>query len=528
MQSLGIIPGYSRTLWRTGSLAGQTVRLLLFVGGVVLAVDQLWLIQPRLYLAPQGGVHASVFRVLGLAVVALGWRGASSKRPTPERASLYLRVGAVLMALTGIGRFFAYDFPQWAAWLGDLAPLGSLGLLGVALPHCLPVLGRWLRLKDGTRVWFHPIALGAFATALAVEVIIAGNIGPLRASLAIGGHLVASAWLMHGDFAEPAPSHRRIQGQVVGTFLLLGALSLWVEHICPLSRVLTSSHPLVYTTRTSRLTLDVTTGQGSTHYFVNSELRFSTVDEKRYATSMTLPAAVRVKDPRAALVMSWGEGLLERELLAYSQKLRITSVVRDAQLARASRRQATLHAITEGSLSNPRVSLVERDPAAYALLLRDERFDLIVVDLPDPSGPLESKYYIRLFYRKLAEHLAPGGLLTVQATSARRSPRSFAIIGETLRAAGLSTTPLMIPLITRGEWSAYVCALGVLPPVVEPGFYRNTFPGSIEPQMMHPWPDTLPPRDFHATPSTLHDAVIVDWFERESGELAHERTTTAH
>jgi spermidine synthase len=267
--------------------------------------------------------------------------------------------------------------------------------------------------------------------------------------------------------------------------------------------------------------LDVTAGQGGLHYFVNGELRFSSLDERRWSESLALPALARVREPKHALVFSLGEGLIERELLGAAPTLSVTSVVRDAALAQSLRRQAFVRTLTADSMWSKRVTLVQRDPAAFVLALAQQRFDIIIADLPDPSGPLEVKYYTRLFYSRLREHLSDGGLLVVQATSARRSPRSFAIIGETLKSAGFIATPFFVPLVTRGEWSLYLGSRGPLPDVISKTEYERTFPGSLEPQMTFPWPDTHPPRDFEAQPNTQNDAVLLEWFEREAEDRNH-------
>ena len=61
-----------------------------------------------------------------------------------------------------------------------------------------------------------------------------------------------------------------------------------------------------------------------------------------------------------------------------------------------------------------------------ALLRNEEVFDVIIVDLPDPSHPDLNKLYSARFYAKLNALLAGDGAMTVQSTSpiTRRKPLS--------------------------------------------------------------------------------------------------------
>jgi spermidine synthase len=284
----------------------------------------------------------------------------------------------------------------------------------------------------------------------------------------------------------------------------------------PLHRLLTSSHPIVYFAESERCTLGVTSGQGAYHLFVNDELRFSTFDERRWAEALVMPALSRVPAPKRALVLSTGEGLIERELLRDRGILSVTSVARCRLVADTARQSGWMRRLTSDSMNSKRVTLLERDPAVYLVNSDRQPYDLLIVDLPDPIDPIESKYYSRYFYQLLAAHMSETSVLVVQATSARRSPRTFATIGASMKAAGLSIQPVMVPLISRGEWSLYLAAKGPLPNPVRMQWIQHGLVATMPKQFYHPWPDTYAPPDFVAEPSTLHNGKVRDWFARES------------
>jgi lysophospholipase L1-like esterase len=59
-------------------------------------------------------------------------------------------------------------------------------------------------------------------------------------------------------------------------------------------------------------------------------------------------------------------------------------------------------------------------------------------------------------------------------------------------------------------------AKGTIPEPVRPEWLEGSLAATTPGQFYHPWPDTLPPPNFVAEPSTLHDAKVLDWFEREA------------
>jgi spermidine synthase len=133
---------------------------------------------------------------------------------------------------------------------------------------------------------------------------------------------------------------------------------------------------------------------------------------------------------RSVGVMGGGDGLVARELLRHFgdelERVRIVDI--DPAVTDLARTHPRLAALNEGSLSDPRVEVVNGDARAHR---SDEPYDLILCDLPDPtSGPLAG-LYTREFYAGLAAQLRPGtGILGLQIPYV---PRLFDGILATLR-----------------------------------------------------------------------------------------------
>ena len=70
--------------------------------------------------------------------------------------------------------------------------------------------------------------------------------------------------------------------------------------------------------------------------------------------------------------------------------------------------------------SDPRVHLHYADGRAYLKSTRD-KFDVIIVNVPDPQTAQLNRFYTAEFFRSAHEHLAPGGLLALQLRSSEET-----------------------------------------------------------------------------------------------------------
>jgi spermidine synthase len=157
-------------------------------------------------------------------------------------------------------------------------------------------------------------------------------------------------------------------------------------------------------------------------------------------------------------------------------------------------------------LADPRVEVVNADGFAFAT--RDaDRYDVIVLDLPDPRTEVLARLYSREFYARLHRRLNPDGVLVTQAGSPYYTRESYWTIVATLRAVGLVTHPYRVNVPAFGEWG-FVAASS------QPrdwGALHLPLPRRFltEPLLMqaaHFDPDTAPVTD--ARPSTLEQPVV--------------------
>ncbi|HEU4537671.1 MAG TPA: polyamine aminopropyltransferase, partial [Polyangiaceae bacterium] len=174
---------------------------------------------------------------------------------------------------------------------------------------------------------------------------------------------------------------------------------------------------------------------------------------------------------------------------------------------------------TGGAFADPRVR-VEHDDAMARLARSAERFDLIVVDFPDPNNLSLGKLYTTRFYRDAAARLAPGGALVVQATSPYYSRQSFWSVVTTIEAAGLHARPYHAFVPSFGEWGFVLARTEPFAPPRGPRLAGLSFvagPAAFD-ALFH-----FPP-DLARVPAPINrpdDQALVQIYEREIGRYAH-------
>ena len=69
------------------------------------------------------------------------------------------------------------------------------------------------------------------------------------------------------------------------------------------------------------------------------------------------------------------------------------------------------------------------------------RFDVVIIDFPDPHNYSLGKLYTTHFYRLLRRHLADGAVIGIQCTSPFMAPKTFWCIVRTMESVGFKVRP---------------------------------------------------------------------------------------
>jgi spermidine synthase len=437
-------------------------------------VYELALIAQGSYLLGDSVTQASV--VLATMVFAMGI-GSLAAKPLQRNAVLgFAAVEALLALFGGLSVLVLYAAFSWLDlyWPGLIGAALVVGvLIGAEIPLLMTLLQRIRRQDAGsaTADLFAADYVGALVGGLAFPFLLLPLLGQTRGALVVGAvNALAGAAVVLWLFGASVSRRRRL-GVGAATLMVLVVLATAFagsDAFLRYSRSQLYDDPVVLseTSHYQEITITqsspVDSGPRDTRLFLNGDLQFSSLDEYRYHESLVHPALAGKRD--RVLVLGGGDGLAMREVLKYPDVREAVEVELDPDMIRLARNDSRLLALNHDSLDAKRVRVVEADAFSWLRNVR-ERFDAVIVDMPDPDSTATAKLYSTEFYTLARRALAPGGRMVVQAGSPYFAPRTFDCILSTVRSADLAATPYHVDVPSFGDWGFVLAGTGPAPPL---------------------------------------------------------------
>jgi spermidine synthase len=256
----------------------------------------------------------------------------------------------------------------------------------------------------------------------------------------------------------------------------------------------------------------VTRWNGDLRLFINGNLQFSTRDEHRYHEALVHPVMQAHGAAGKVLVLGGGDGLAVREVLKYPEVQSVTLVDLDPQMTQLFSSSAQLVQLNLGSLRHEKVKVVNQDAMVW-LDSHKQQYDVVIIDLPDPSNFSLGKLYSVPFYRLLKKHLKDDAMVVVQSTSPYFAPNAFWSINATLTEAKLKTWPYHLYVPSFGEWGFIIAS--AKREFVVPTQYRvaTRFLDPTIAAAMFVFPKDMAARDVQ--PNFLNSQPLVRYFESD-------------
>lgn len=453
--------------------------------------------------------------VIGVYLFALGigaWLSNFIDKGVPQR---FVEIELAVALCGGISSPFL--FATFAAGSGFRVALYGMvlvigTLVGLEIPLLMRIMKEQLQFKELVSRVLTFDYLGSLFASLLFPIVLVPKLGLVRTSLVFGliNALVGlwSTWLLAPVLGSV--TRLRIKAIAVSALLLVGVAlgdsmtSLFEEQLY--------NDEVVHAQSTPYQRIVLTRSHRGFSLFLNGNLQFASVDEYRYHEALVHPAFQAAAGRGEVLILGGGDGLAAREVLRYGDEVkRVTLVDLDPAMTKLAVSAEELAVLNGRALTDPRVRVINEDAMQW-LTEHDEKFDVVIVDFPDPNNFSLGKLYTTRFYALLDRHLAAGGVAVIQSTSPLFARQSFWCIDTTLRASGFSTRPFHVWVPSFGEWGYVLAGHGAL-------------------DARHPLPDglrflsdeTLPtlfvfPKDMDAVPAEvnrLNNQVLVHYYEDE-------------
>lgn len=178
------------------------------------------------------------------------------------------------------------------------------------------------------------------------------------------------------------------------------------------------------------------------NFFINGRTQFSEQDEGIYHSLLVHPAMKIAEKNNNIMIIGGGDGLALREVLKFNPE-KVTVLDLDDKIVNffkepyfVNNEQINKHLLdlNKGSFNDERVEFYFGDAYinAHNMKFKGNVYDVIIVDLPDPSHPDLNKMYSKPFYKLLNNLLAENGSIVIQSTSPYHAKNAFLSIKKTM------------------------------------------------------------------------------------------------
>jgi spermidine synthase len=208
---------------------------------------------------------------------------------------------------------------------------------------------------------------------------------------------------------------------------------------------------IIYRNQTKYQRMVVTKHRDDLRLFLDGNVQFSSQDEYRYHESLIHPAMTLATNHKNILILGGGDGLAAREILKYEDVEKITLVDLDKEVVDYCKTNPLIKSLNNKSLENEKLNVINQD--AYKFLENtNEKYDVVIVDLPDPNNESLNKLYTNLFYRLIYRKLEDGGMIAVQSTSPYYASEAYWCIRKTVESEGFYTSGYHLFVPSFGDW----------------------------------------------------------------------------
>lgn len=342
----------------------------------------------------------------------------------------------------------------------NLLAFGFLFAVGVLVGFELPLFSRFLSTDEKLgqalgRVFFWDYA-GALVASVSLPILLFPVLGILKTSFVLGLLNVLAAAILLLVLYRRQTGKNNFQWRL---FLVLAAalavnlagfmngdfLELYFERRVYVDR------EILYHKQTPFQSITYTRDDyGKISLYLSGQLQFESGDwEGTYHESLVHPAFVARCQSSSAnrqsliagcqglkiLILGGGDGLALREVLKYPETALARLVDIDSEMVRVSKEYDFIRSLNGGSFFDDRAEVVIAD--AYKFVEQDrEKYDIILVDLPDAHDPSLSRLYSREFYFNVGRRLNDGGVAVIQSAGYLTPPHQ--VILKSVEAAGLN------------------------------------------------------------------------------------------
>lgn len=376
--------------------------------------------------------------VIGLFLTAMGVGSYLSRFITQQLLAWFVGIEIAVGLVGGLTPLVGFaTFAYTELYVPTLFTL--VFVVGMLIGMEIPLMIRILRSITSLRVTVANVLavdyIGGFAASILFPFALLPHLGLVRAGLVMGlSNTLVAALLIRRFGPEIGTAVRGLKISTASAMIALSASLVVAGELVTFLENQIYQDEVILARDTPYQRLVLTRWRDDYRLYLNGHLQFSSIDEYRYHETLVHPAMSLAARKERILILGGGDGLTAREVLKYPDVQRIDLVDIDPVVTDFFRDHPRLSQLNGHSLSDERVTIHNTDAMRF-LEKSQALYDVIIMDLPDPSEPVLGKLYSQPFFRLVGRNLSEDGYLSCQATSPFRSREAFWCVVHTLDSA---------------------------------------------------------------------------------------------
>jgi len=332
-------------------------------------------------------------------------------------------------------------------------------LVGLEIPLLMNILQDKVEFKDLVSNVFTFDYIGALLASILFPLVLVPKLGIMGTSLFFGMINVSIAIALCYLLKNELKKVHLVRSKAILSFVILLAVFIFSDKILSYSEGKLYGENIVYTNTTPYQRIVLTHNKSDYRLYLNNNLQFSSIDEYRYHEALVHPALSMAKSVSNILVLGGGDGLAVREILKYKEVQKVTLVDLDEGMTKMFKTNTILSGFNANSLNNPKVKVFNKDAYIWAKNCR-EKFDVVIIDFPDPSNYSLGKLYSLNFYATIQNLLNQDAVVVIQTTSPYFAPKSFLCINKTVMQVFPQIDAYHAYVPSFGEWGFTIAING--------------------------------------------------------------------
>ncbi|WP_298136570.1 polyamine aminopropyltransferase [Flavobacterium sp.] len=332
-------------------------------------------------------------------------------------------------------------------------------LVGLEIPLLMNILKDKVEFKDLVSNVFTFDYIGALLASILFPLILVPKLGIIGTSLFFGMINISIAIVLCFLLKSELKKVKLLRAKAIFSFLVLLITFFFSENILSYSEGKLYGENIIYTNSTQYQRIVLTHNKSDYRLYLNNNLQFSSADEYRYHEALVHPAMSMAKKVENVLVLGGGDGLAVREILKYKDVKKVTLVDLDEGMTKLFKTNQVLVDFNKNALNNSKVTVFNKDAYIWAKETR-EKFDVIIIDFPDPSNYSLGKLYSLNFYSTMQKLLSTDAVVVIQTTSPYFAPKSFWCINKTVMQVFPQVDAYHAYVPSFGEWGFTIAING--------------------------------------------------------------------